>query len=76
MLKAKYPNDMERKRHILECQLFGMAPSRIIYLIATNYIFGFDEGDSIDRGHFVECDAAEASKDGTLAEKVNEYFGE
>ena len=74
-LRLLYPDDDERRRHIFEHQLYGMAPSRIIYLIATNYIFGFDEGCDIDRGHFVECDAAEASKDGTLAEKVDEFFG-
>ncbi|MEE1324369.1 MAG: DEAD/DEAH box helicase family protein [Bifidobacteriaceae bacterium] len=74
-LKAAFPDDDERRRHIFEHQLYGMAPSRIIYLIATNYIFGFDTGDCIDRGHFVECDAAEASKDGTLSTKVDEYFG-
>lgn len=75
-LKKMIPDDDERRRHIFEHQLYGMAPSRIIYLIATNYIFGFDEGCDIDRSHFVECDAAEASKDSTLSAKVEEYFGE
>lgn len=75
-LKTAFPDEDERRRHIFEHQLFGMAPSRIIYLIATNYIFGFDEGNTISRSHFVQCDAAEASKDGTLSAKVDEAFGE
>ena len=30
-----------------------MAPSRISYLIATNYIFGFDEELKAETNHFV-----------------------
>ncbi len=37
-LKAAYPDDKARIRHILQKQVYGMAPTRIIYLIATNYI--------------------------------------
>lgn len=73
---AAYPDEKERIRHILERQVYGMAPSRIIYLIATNYIFGFDEDVSINRDHFVECDAAEAAKEGQLQALVDEFFGE
>ena len=42
-LKAAFPDGGERIRHILQKQVYGMAPTRIIYLIATNYILGFDE---------------------------------
>ena len=41
-----------------------MAPTRIIYLIATNYILGFDESIKNETNHFVQADAAEASKTG------------
>ena len=52
-----------------------MAPTRIIYLIATNYILGFDESLKSETRNFVQCDAAEASKNGNLKELVDEYFG-
>ena len=52
-----------------------MAPTRIIYLIATNYIFGFDEELRKETHHFVEADAAEAAKSGTLKALVNKHFG-
>ena len=52
-----------------------MAPTRIIYLIATNYILGFDESLKSGTKNFVQCDAAEASKNGNLKELVDEYFG-
>ena len=74
-LKKAFPNDDERIRHILRNQVYGMAPTRIIYLIATNYILGFDEKLKNENKNFVECDAAEAAKNGELDYMVNEYFG-
>ena len=74
-LKAAYPDDGERIRHILRHQVYGMAPTRIIYLIATNYILGFDEELKNETHHFVQADAAEASKNGTLQELVDHCFG-
>lgn len=53
-----------------------MAPTRIIYLIATNFILGFDEELKAETKNFVECDATQAAKDGTLQAMVDKYFGE
>lgn len=75
-LKAAFPDEKERIRHILQKQVYGMAPTRIIYLIATNYILGFDEELKEANHHFVEADAAEAAKNGTLKTLVDEKFGE
>lgn len=74
-MKEKFPDDDERIRHILRNQVYGMAPTRIIYLIATNYILGFNETLKKETKNFVHADAAEASKDGRLAELVERYFG-
>ena len=74
-IKHAYPDDGERIRHILREQVYGMAPTRIIYLIATNYILGFDETLKSESHNFVEADAAEASKNGSLAELVDKSFG-
>ena len=52
-----------------------MAPTRIIYLIATNYILGFDEKLLKGNHNFVEADAAEASKNGELEALVEKHFG-
>ena len=52
-----------------------MAPTRIIYLIATNYILGFDEELKDSTHNFVQADAAEAAKSGTLDKLVDQYFG-
>ena len=53
-----------------------MAPTRIIYLIATNYILGFDNNKEIETNNFVEADAAEAAKNGTLSHLVGKYWGD
>ena len=73
-IKNALPDDGDRIRHILRNQVYGMAPTRIIYLIATNYILGFDEALKSETQNFVQADAAEAAKNGTLQALVNEKF--
>ncbi len=73
------PDQNKRIKHILEKQVYGFAPTEIIYRIAHNYIFGFyDEVGKIDDSHIVLLDTTsfacnEAS--GSLAEKCDELFG-
>lgn len=74
-MKEHFPDDSERIHHILCHQVYGMAPTRIIYLIATNYIFGFDEELKFETKNFVQADAAEASKEGALDDLIQKYFG-
>lgn len=74
-MREKFPDEKERIRHILRKQVYGMAPTRIIYLIATNYILGFDETLKQETKNFVQADSAEASKNGTLDALVQEKFG-
>lgn len=38
VMKEKIPDNDKRLKHILEKQLYGLAPSDIIYHIVTNYI--------------------------------------
>ena len=73
-LKQAFPDEQERIRHILRHQVYGMAPTRIIYLIATNYILGFDDTLRKETRNFVQADAAAAAKEGTLPQLVDQYF--
>lgn len=73
-MKEQIPDDGERIRHILRRQVYGMAPTRIIYLIATNYILGFDEELKSETSNFVQADVAEAVKNETLEQLVDKYF--
>lgn len=74
-MKEAIPDDKERIQHILRKQVYGMAPTRIIYLIATNYILGFDEELKFENKNFVQADAAEAAKTDSLEALVKECFG-
>lgn len=71
-----FPDDRARLKHILENQVFGIAPTEIIYKIATNYILGAngEVGGNYDT-NFVKADSAELAKEGKLAEFVEETFG-
>ncbi len=80
-LIEQFPDDTERLQHIFDKQVYGLAPSPIIYRIATNYILGFAklQGLKINTSHFVELDAlpyAQGQKAQTLEEKLDELFGE
>ena len=76
-MKEMFPNDKERLKHIFTKQVYGLAPTEIIYNIAMAYIFGFaeDVGVEIDKTHFIQFDALPYAKEGTLKEKIDELFG-
>ena len=74
-MKKQFPDNKERLKHIFEKQVYGLAPSEIIYRIATNYILGFSEEHNGKQYNFRMCDALPYAKDGTLSEKLDELFG-
>ncbi len=73
-MKKIYPNKDERLKHIFEKQVYGLAPTEIIYKIATSYILGFDEDVNITHHNFKQLDALPYAKDGTLQEKLDEIY--
>lgn len=75
-LKAEYPDEYARLKHIMENQVYGLAPTRIILAIALAYIFGFDEEEGISRKNFKAIDATPYAKEGKLQELLDREFGE
>lgn len=75
-LRRIYPDKKERLKHIFEKQVYGLAPTEIIYKIATSYILGFDEEVIIERHNFRQVDALPYAKEGTLQQKLNEVYPE
>ena len=75
--KEIFPDSEERLDWIFKTNVFGLAPTEIIYRIATNYIFGFMQKHDvhIQTDHFRMFDALPAAQDGTLSEKLTELFG-
>ncbi len=75
-LKQAFPDDGDRIRHILEKQVYGIAPSEIIYRIATNFILGFDDSLKAVNHNFIQKDTVQYAKEGKLSKLVDEEFGE
>lgn len=74
-IKAIYPDSTERLQHIFAKQVYGLAPTEIIYRIALRFILGFDKDNSITEHNLRQADALVYSKEGTLQEKIDELFG-
>ncbi|MBR0288161.1 MAG: type II restriction endonuclease [Selenomonadaceae bacterium] len=69
-MKNFFPDKAERLRHIFAEQVYGLAPTEIIFRIAKNYILGF--GIKIDKHNLRQADALPAAKD----DKLDEFLGE
>ena len=74
-LKRLYPSSKDRLDHIFEKQVYGLAPTEIIFNIAKSYIFGFEGAEDISQDNFKKLDALVYAKEGTLSEKLDEVFG-
>ena len=74
-MKSLIPDDKERLTHIFEKQVYGLAPTKIIFNIATNYILGFADNMDDIKHNFRLVDALPLAKDGVLKEKLDEVFG-
>jgi hypothetical protein len=75
-MKTKYPDMTERLRHIFAHQVYGLAPTEIIYRIAMRFVLGFSEELEISEHHLRLLDALEYAKNGTLEKELDRVFGE
>lgn len=74
-MKELYPEDNDRLHHIIEKQVYGLAPTEIIYQIAINFILGFDFGRKFKVHNFKKVDALEFAKEGTLEKELDRIYG-
>lgn len=72
-MRKQFPDDAARLKHILENQVYGFAPSAIIYRIATNFIFG-PIGESVSRKNFVQEDTIPYAKEGRIQLLIEKSF--
>ncbi len=75
-MKKQFPDNKERLKHIFEKQVYGLAPTEIIYKIATSYILGFDEDTKDVKHNFRQLDALPYAKDGTLEQVLDELYSD
>lgn len=74
-MKRLYPDKQERLNHIFAKQVYGLAPTEIIYRIALAYILGFDKDVHIEKYNFAQVNALLYVQDETLEKKLDEIFG-
>ena len=73
-LKQLYPDKKQRLNHIFANQVYGCAPTEIIYRICMSYLLGFSDEIHIDKHNIILCDTLEYAKNSTLEQKLSELY--
>jgi type I restriction-modification system DNA methylase subunit len=73
-LEAEIPDEHARIKHILENQVYAVAPSNIIYNIVKNFIF--NDLSDISADNIRECDLVPVAQAGNVKEKLEEIYGD
>lgn len=73
-MKEIYPEASYRLNHIFAKQVYGLAPTEIIYRIATNYILGFNDDLKIEKHNLKKLDSLKYAKEGNLENKLDKIF--
>ena len=73
-MKQAFPNDKERLQHIFANQVYGLAPTEIIYRIAIAYILGFSDEIKIEKHNLRQFDTLPAVQSGNLEQKLDEIY--
>lgn len=68
--RKHYPSDHDCLKHILENQVFGLAPTPILQGITQAYIFGFDTEQKISRKNFIQHDLTPEAQQGVATQKL------
>ena len=74
-MKELFPDEAVRLNHIFANQVYGCAPTEIIYQICRRYILGFSDRIKIEKDNIKLCDTLEYAKNGKLEDKMRELFG-
>ncbi len=74
-MKVLFPDGAERLRHIFKNQVYGLAPTEIIYKIATRFILGFEDNAESIENNFKLADALPYAKEGKLQDLLDELYG-
>ena len=73
-MKKLYPNEADRLNHIFAKQVYGLAPTEIIYRIASSFILGFSNNIKIEKNNLKQFDSLPYAQNGSLEEKLDEIF--
>lgn len=73
-MKVLFPDEVERLNHIFSKQVYGCAPTEIIYRICLRYLLGFSDKIHINTHNIKLCDTLVYAKNGNLMEKMRQLF--
>lgn len=73
-MQQLYPDNAERLNHIFAKQVYGCAPTEIIYRICLRYILGFSDEIQIEKNNIRLCDTLEFAKNGTMETEMEKLF--
>jgi len=74
-MRRQIPDDRERLLHIFRHQVYGFAPTKIIYRIAIRYILGFDASLQPSQSNFRQVDTVPYAKEGRMEVLIEREFG-
>ena len=63
-----------RLNHIFAKQVYGCAPTEIIYRICLRYILGFSDEIHIEKNNIRLCDTLAYAKNGTMDAEMRKLF--
>ena len=72
--RKHYQSDQDCLKHILENQVYGLAPTPILQGITQAYIFGFDVESKISRKNFIQHDITPEAQQDKGKEKLQELL--
>lgn len=73
-MQEKYPDEKDRLNHIFAKQVYGLAPTEIIYRICLSFILGFSDDIEIKEHNIKLLDALPYAKEGSLEEELIKLY--
>lgn len=75
-IKEAFPDDKDRLNHIFANQVYGLAPTEIIYRIASNYILGFEKEIEISKHNLKLLDSLKSIQEDRFEEDLVKLYPE
>lgn len=75
-IKEAFPDDKARLNHIFKNQVYGLAPTEIIYRIASNYILGFEKDIEIKKHNLKLLDSLKSIQEDRFEEDLLKLYPE
>ena len=75
-IKEAFPNDRDRLNNIFGKQVYGLAPTEIIYRIASNFILGFEDEIKIEKHNLRLLDSLDSIQNDKFEEDLVDLYPE